>query len=503
MAKDGDMRTLTRSVASGGSSAFFQRIAGRVAILGFQVLLSRSLGVESFGLFAIAQSIFKMAHGLLSTGPMHAIVRFVSSRCERGEWAEAKGRTLDGFALSVGLGGLVVVGLGIALQLGGRQLFGDTDVAFAALGLLICLPAYNALLLFSGLSRALGFVHLGIFAYDLLRPLLVIAVVGCVFLFRASLMNAVLGFVVATYLAVIVAGALVRRRLPSEMRASRAVHDVKGVARYSLLAAVSGIGLIVLSRVDRIMLGVMVGTAAAGVYTAASLAALQVTLGMKSIEAAFAPQIAKLHAAGRTEDLAKLYAVTAKWILTITILLTLPLFLFGRPVLAVFGSGFSAGALALGVLAAGQLLRASIGCSAQLLLMTGHQRLEAINNIILVGANVLLNVLLIPRYAALGAAAATAGSLLLLTGLRFVEIHRVLGLNPFCREMWKPLAAGIAAGAAGYVVTRAGMRLPLELLVGGSVVVLAYVAVLLVLGLDEDYKDLWRMLTRRRGLSED
>ena len=501
MSNDPTTTEVADSVGGGAVSTLIQRLAGRSIHFGFQVLLSRTLGADLYGTFSFGQSILRIFHMLLSTGPMNAVVRFVSEFVAQSSFSRAKGRLIDAIALSVGLGVAVVAGVLVVDTLPSCSLFGMGGGVLGALGLLISLPAYNTLLLLSSAGRALGAVGFGVFLYDILQPAAVLLGVGAFFLLQASLGNAVLGFTVGMYVACLIAVVLLWRRVPDAMKTARASHDVKGVALYALLAGVSGVGFIVLSRIDRIMLGVLSGTAETGIYTAASVIAFQVTLGMKALEAAVAPELVKLHAGGKQDQLKALYSTTARWSMAVTIPLIVPMISFPREILAIFGGGFPLGASVLIVLAAGQLVRTSIGCSEQILLMTGHQKTEAWNGILLVVVNAGLNAILIPRLGALGAASATSLSLVLMTLLRLVQIRRLLGFLPATFAGWKPIVAGGLSVVVGMLMRSVGLHFVWKLLLGTALIIATYALALLMMGLDDEMKGLLGLLTKRIGRS--
>ena len=81
---------------------------------------------------------------------------------------------------------------------------------------------------------------------------------------------------------------------------------------------------------------------------------------------------------------------------------------FGTKILALFGIAYSAGYGALVILVCGHLVRAGTGLVADLLAVTGHHRQYAWVLAWSALLNVVLNLLLIPRFGTVGAAAATA-----------------------------------------------------------------------------------------------
>ena len=79
--------------------------------------------------------------------------------------------------------------------------------------------------------------------------------------------------------------------------------------------------------------------------------------------------------------------------------------------------------------------------------MGGWQRLEAGNTAAAAGLNLVLNLLLIPSFGLLGAAFATAASLIGLAIVRCVQIRRLLGLRTLDSVLPRSMGPG-ASGAA-------------------------------------------------------
>lgn len=102
----------------------------------------------------------------------------------------------------------------------------------------------------------------------------------------------------------------------------------------------------------------------------------------------------------------------------------------GDRLLGAFGSGFLAARPVLGLLILGQVVNAFCGPTGVLLSMTGRQRLAS--RALWLGAivNVILNVLLIPRYGVTGAALATVISTTTWNAALVYLVRRELGFGP-------------------------------------------------------------------------
>jgi len=85
----------------------------------------------------------------------------------------------------------------------------------------------------------------------------------------------------------------------------------------------------------------------------------------------------------------------------------------GGPILAVvFGGDFRRGHAALAILCTAQLVNVGTGSASLLLNMAGHERVTARSLMWSAAANVILNALLIPAFGIVGAAMATAATMI-------------------------------------------------------------------------------------------
>ncbi len=112
-----------------------------------------------------------------------------------------------------------------------------------------------------------------------------------------------------------------------------------------------------------------------------------------------------------------------------------------------FGREFAHGWPVIVVISAAQLFNSSVGPTARLLAMTGHQNAVMVSTVGSAVAVVALNLLLVPAYGVAGAAAATAAALVVANGSSLVFVHRRLGFWPYDRRYAKPLLAGFVAAA--------------------------------------------------------
>ena len=185
----------------------------------------------------------------------------------------------------------------------------------------------------------------------------------------------------------------------------------------------------VLTQVDTILVGRLIGDAQAGSYRVASQLAMLVGLPLTAISVAMAPVIATLYAAGRTEELRIRSLAAARVIVAGAAIVAAAIGLFGHWILAAFGPGFTQGYLPALVLSGAYLLHSAMATSGYLLIMSAHEKL--VMTVFTAGAvlNVAAGFAMIPRFGLLGAASSSAISLGLVSVCCAYFARIKLGIN--------------------------------------------------------------------------
>jgi len=106
----------------------------------------------------------------------------------------------------------------------------------------------------------------------------------------------------------------------------------------------------------------------------------------------------------------------------------LPLVLFGKPLLLLFGEAFVSGYPALLLLLCGVAVNALCGSVGLFLSMTGHHRVVVLVAFCSLSVNLILSPILIPRYGIIGSALATATSLATWNICMLLLVRRRLGI---------------------------------------------------------------------------
>lgn len=195
------------------------------------------------------------------------------------------------------------------------------------------------------------------------------------------------------------------------------------------LTLISGISVIN-AQADILMLGWFRSAQEVGIYRVAASSVGLIGFGMAALTSVVAPHFAKLYAQADLIRLQRLVTRSAQAML----LLALPVFFaftfLGEKLLSlVFGAEFSAAYLPLVIMAVGNLVSVFMGSVGALLNMTGHERDSARGAMFAAVANILINALLIPLWGGIGAAIATAVSLVIWNVVLWRAVKLRIGIS--------------------------------------------------------------------------
>lgn len=423
-------------VVQGASFAVAARAAGATVTFALSFLLARILGAEGAGLFFLALTVASIASVFARAGMDHALLRFSAAHAGRSEWDRVAGARRHAMRI-VGWTSLV----GVALVAGAAPWIASTVFRQPALSAplriaaVLILPA-TFLALYVELLRGIGRIRDATSVQHVVAGLLALpalAILGPWLGVEGAVAAQVFGATGALLLAIV----LWRRATP-QLRAIRGMFDRGRLLTTALpLLWVASMDLVI-GVTDTVMLGLWRSAGEVGVYGVALRTAALAAFALVAVNTVAAPKFAALHAQGSGEPLSKLARSAAR----LTVWATLPLILVFAVVpewiLGLFGAEFRAGAWALRLLAAGQLVNVATGSVGYLLTMTGHEKLMRNNILFCAALNVSLNALLIPRYGILGAAAASAISLASMNIISSVLVYRRLAILalPVPRRWW-------------------------------------------------------------------
>ncbi|WP_143553748.1 polysaccharide biosynthesis C-terminal domain-containing protein [Serinicoccus sp. CNJ-927] len=429
------------SVARGGAFVLIGSLTSAAMGLLLVVVLGRVLGASDAGIVFQGIAAFTIAMSVARFGLDTTAV-----------WLLPRLRSEDASFLRAAVVGIlwptVVLGLiGWGMLYATSLLLDAADLGGALRAMAWALPFAGVTMVGLAATRALGgvrpFVLVQSIGIPSARPALALLVTAAGGASAAVAASWVLPLAISAPIVLLVlAHQLVRHAGPrsagSTWRPTRVL--TRRIFGYALPRAVATVLEQAMTWLDVLLVGLLAGPAAAGIYGAATRFTQAGLIMSTSLRIVVAPMFSRHLGSGELPAVRHLYTTTTKWIIAVSVPIYLGLALFGGTVISLLGAEFREGGLALGVLAGGMVLVLSAGNIQSVLLMSGHSSLAALNKFCAVLVTVGLLLLLLPEWGIVGAAAAWVVGMGLDTGLAAWQVHRRVGVQPWGGGVLKVLA---------------------------------------------------------------
>ena len=419
-------------------------LVGRVFALalgfGSQVLIVRYLSKTDFGAFSYALSVVALLQGFAMLEMPSAVSRFLPIYREHRQY----GALFGAIAVSVG----VVAGFGTLVALaiiGGVTLLGfrpTTDPQALQLLTLLALliPIQGIDSLFNNLFAAFGSSRSILLRQSVLAPgLRLIVVLGLIglkadvfFLTVGYLLIAVLG--VALY-AVMFVRLLRAQDMLKEFRIAPRVYPARALFSFAIPLLGSTLVWSLMESSDGVLLGYFRNTQAVADFRAVLPLAQMNLLVSTTFATLYMPAAARLHARNDQAGLSDLYWQTALWMVALSFPIYVITFSFARSVTtALYGAAYTEAAPVLGLLALGYFFQTALGFNGLTLKVLNKLRYVVAIDVTAAILNLLINVLLIPQWGVLGAAAGTAGTMIIHNLFKQFGLWKYAGVTLFHRK---------------------------------------------------------------------
>ena len=417
-------------LARGALGAFIVKIAGAGLLFGLHVMLAQLLGVDEYGIYVYAITWINILTILCLLGFPTSLVRFIAEYKAKQQWNLLKGiihrsnQIVLAFSILVG-----IFAAAVTLLLKERISVAVVVTFYIGFGLL---PVVALSRLRQASLRALKNVVQSEMLLLVIRPVLLgLIVLGFFITLGGSLKAAhvMAGNFTAVVGVLFIGTILLRKALPKSALEAKPAYAQRQWLKVSLpLLLIDGMQIL-LKRTDIIMIGAILGSDDAGIYSAASRISNLVVFALMAINATLAPMISELYHTGRGRELQRIIMLASRAIFVFTLVVSIILAVSGKFILSLFGSDFTIAFVPLLILLIGQMVNALAGSVGLIMTMTSHQNQAGA---IIAGstvANITLNALLIPLFGLTGAAISTAFTMALWNIAMLTFVRRKIGIN--------------------------------------------------------------------------
>jgi O-antigen/teichoic acid export membrane protein len=403
-------------------------------VLGFAttVVLARTLGPDSFGVYAFALAVVLVVGLPAKAGVPQLVTRETARGQASGDWPIVKGvwRWSTAVVLVTSLAMLALAALA-------GVLFSDHAASERGITLMIGLlmiPLMGLALVRASSLRGLGHTVQGQLPELAIKPLaFLVLLMGALLLGSTGGLTAPWAMalnIAATMLAFVFGALMLRQARPPELNQAATNYESRAwLATIIPMASINAMHLIN-TQADILLIGLFMESADVGHYKVAAQISLVVAFGLQATKMVVEPYYSRFYHQGEMARLQKLARGASRLNLAVALAVFAPLLILGPELLSMaFGAAFVAAFVPMVVLSAGRLASSAMGSSGHLLSMAGYQNEYARFWAIAAVMNVILNLILIPLLGTTGAAISTAITLLFANGLGWWAARRWIGCD--------------------------------------------------------------------------
>lgn len=446
----------------------------------FRVLIARSLTVSEYGIVSFLDSVVNVASIVATAGLLSSLPKILAEyRVKNSDTAGIVGNALlitFVFALIISVTTIIMM----------SSLVDRYFVVY--LLFVISIPFIAVTLVITAVGRGFEDVIPKAVIRDILLGLLLIVTSVVTYITR-SVVNTSICYAVSSFIVFIAAVTY----LVKNYRITITTEHTKFLISFSLVFLFIAFGYRLLTLSDNIMLGILLGNEAVGTYAAPQTIGRIASIFHNIVQFLFYPIIVSLVVSGNIGEAGKLYKIVTKWVIVFSIPLAVLTVLFSKDIISfVFGDKYVESYIVLPILLLGFLVHSAFGSNGPTLVAFDEHKKILLYSSIASLFNILLNLILIPRYGIIGAAIATTVSLMLMNVLISYRLYRVSGIHPFYRKLTVPVIATFVSLIPVLLITNR--------ILGALMFVVMYSGLIILLDIfDKDDKILFCRAIRKLG----
>tara|TARA_R110002020_G_scaffold330083_1_gene545777 strand:- start:300 stop:1601 length:1302 start_codon:yes stop_codon:yes gene_type:complete len=402
----------------------FFRIGGVILFFGLSIFLTNFFDPVLVGKYDFTRSSLLVLGGICLLGTNQAIIYYSGILDAKNSFASLKGVYIKMVIIILSLSALFFVIINFVDPAHINNFFKKEDAYSLILKIIVCIGAFSISMLNIDTLRACKQTLFSELYRNLFRylPFFILALT-LVFIDKTQWLVEVylLGFVILAIVTSVQVFFALKKTLKFR---NEIAFSYRSILSKSSPMALSAVAYFLMQSVDIILLGKFVDFDTVAYYAVAVKIATVSSLGLQSVNIAIAPKIAEIYNRTEMKRLKEVIRNSVRLIVLLSLPALLVLGVFASFFLNLFGSEYVIAKEALWILLIGQLFNSLCGPIGIYMNMTGKQ--NKLHIILLLGLllNVVLNVLLIPKYGMLGAAFATAISMLMWNAIAVIYTYK-------------------------------------------------------------------------------
>lgn len=432
-----------RKIARGTGIALIGVTSGLLFHFITLIIIARYGLQANYGIFSIALAILNIAAILASLGLHRGATRYIAYF--RGKEDTAKIHEI--ISSSIKLSSVASIAFSLAIFFTAEsiavKLFHAPDLVLPLKIFSVGIPFFVLMQVFTSIFRGFDRVEPQIIFRYIILNILFIVILAATIIFHLPFNTMFYGYLATLIITFATLAIYTARKLP-KLTASTDPTGTKPITKELLLFSLPLMGVAVLHMViawtDTIMLGYFKTPEIVGLYNAAHPLAQIISVPLTALILIYTPITTGLYSRNLLPELKRNYTISTRWLMFIVLPIFLVLFLLpGAAINLLFGTSYIPAVAALRILSFGFIISNLLGPNAATLTATGHPRFLMWATLTAAILNIVLNILLIPPLGIVGAAIASAASLILANIIRTAKLYLLYRAQPLSKNLLKPI----------------------------------------------------------------
>lgn len=409
--------------------AFGVKLAAAGCNFILSLVLARTLGIEGTGIYYLAFTLATIGATVGKVGLDTLLIRFIAKNAIINKWGVVKGIYNKAIKLAFFASLATSIAVYLASDQAAQNIFNAPQLVEPLQLMAISILPTTLFMLHASALQGIKRVAMSVSVLSLFAPLCTIIFIP--FMVPSFGINgAALSYIIAAFITLII-GVFFWHFSTPELR--KCSPSIKIESFSSCLPSYFWIGIFQQLNLwmPTLILGALSTEIEVGLYSVASRIAMITLFVMFAVNTIAAPKFAEYYSDSDFISLEK-FAQRATLILVLGAGAVFSAFsIFSVDLLSLFGPEFVAGRAVLIVISLGLFLATSSGSVGHILLMCGGERSLRFSVAMAISSNVVVSLLLVPRWGALGAAFSALVSYLVQSILSAHAVHRHYNIQPW------------------------------------------------------------------------
>lgn len=418
------------TIAKGATIMFVGLIISKLFGYIYKLIIAR-IGPEEYGLLSLGIAIFGFITIISIFGLDFGVLRYVSYYNAKYDDRKVKGTILSALKINIVLSLI----LGFLLFISADKI---ATIFFHSVRLGLILKIVAIAIPFDGVRNILinalkGYkkARYEVYSKTLIEDAVKVGLTVFFLYLGYSIYGAIMAFTFAIFISMLITIYFAYKVIFKSLKNLIAIKRGRILLSYSWPLLLNSLLICLIVWIDTILIGYFRTASEVGLYDAAAATGKLMLVFPHSLVVLFLPVIAGLYVNKDKISLNNTYSTVMKWVFMINFAILMVFIIFSKQILGIlFGTIYASSAIALILLSIGHFFNGLSYTSRDLLMIFKRTKLIFIIGSIGVLLNIILDILLIPKYGVNGAAIATMIVHLLIFILMIGFATKLLSFNP-------------------------------------------------------------------------